>query len=501
MSEIVNIDKINEVWIRIHCSDESVLIELYEHFTFEVPGFKYTPSYKTGVWDGKIHLFQLGTKKLYLGLLQKAIKFCHHRGYAVSLNNFPPQIKHITLPQLKEFTDSLLLTSKGKPVEVRDYQESAIQQCINSDKSLILSPTSSGKSLIIYCLAKWYQSILENKKVLIIVPTIGLIQQMYADFIDYDSQYTRSINSKMHKISAGAEKYNLEGVDIVISTYQSLTKETLSWFSKTYGCVIVDECHGAKSVSIKGIMEKTVEVPYKFGFTGTLDGCKTHHWVLEGLFGDVKKVISTAELIERNQISDLKIKALILQYNQEECKNNTRLTYQEEIEFIIQHPKRNRMILTLVESLENQNTLLLFNRINTQGKPLFEACKKLFPNRHVLYIAGEIKAEERENIRLFTEQNTNVIIIASVGTTSVGISITNLNNIIFLTPSKSKIRTLQSIGRVLRLHSNKVVATLYDIVDDMSWKKHKNYTLLHFLERLKFYDEEKFNYKLHRIQL
>ena len=121
--------------------------------------------------------------------------------------------------------------------------------------------------------------------------------------------------------------------------------------------------------------------------------------------------------------------------------------------------------------------------------------------RKVFFVHGGVDAEEREQIREITEREVNAIIVASYGTFSTGINIKNLHNIVYASPSKSRIRNLQSIGRVIRKGTNKAKAILYYISDDCSVKSRKNYTLNHLIERIKNYNEENFNYDIITIQL
>jgi type I site-specific restriction endonuclease len=122
-------------------------------------------------------------------------------------------------------------------------------------------------------------------------------------------------------------------------------------------------------------------------------------------------------------------------------------------------------------------------------------------DRSVYWVSGEVSGEQREEIRKVVEKESNAIIVASFGTFSTGVNIKNLHNIIFASPSKSRIRNLQSIGRGLRKSNTKTSSTLYDIADNLSWKTKKNYTLLHFMERVKIYNEEKFEYKIYKVNL
>jgi superfamily II DNA or RNA helicase len=154
----------------------------------------------------------------------------------------------------------------------------------------------------------------------------------------------------------------------------------------------------------------------------------------------------------------------------------------------------------LVLSLEG-NTLILFQFVEKHGKDLHTTIKDAAGKRHVFFVYGGTDVEIRESVRSITEKETNAIIVASYGTFSTGVNIRNLHNIVFASPSKSRIRNLQSIGRGLRKGDNKTEATLFDIADDFRVGKFVNYTLKHFIERVKIYDEEKFKYKFYNIEL
>lgn len=265
--------------------------------------------------------------------------------------------------------------------------------------------------------------------------------------------------------------------------------------------VNVSNCHHFKSKSLVEMMEKTTECQNKFGFTGTLDGTQTNKLVLEGLFGPVKQTTTTAKLIENNTLANLQIKALVLNYNDadKQLYARSKPTYADEIAFLTQSRSRNKFIVNLVSSLKN-NTLLLFNYVD-HGKMLFDSIKAQNPSKNVFIVYGQIEGEERESIRKFAETNSDVIIVASYKTFSTGINIQNLHNIVFASPSKSRIRVFQSIGRGLRKNKVKTDATLYDIADDLSWKSYKNHTIRHFAERIQMYNQERFEYKTYTIQL
>ena len=264
--------------------------------------------------------------------------------------------------------------------------------------------------------------------------------------------------------------------------------------------IVGDEAHLFKAVSLTKIMTRMTKCKYRVGLTGTLDGTKTHKLVLEGLFGTVNKVVSTTELMEKGKLSDLKIFCLVLQHDKTARDFLKDKNYQEEMDYLVSNEKRNKYIRNLASSL-NGNTLCLFQYVEKHGKNLYETIRERATDKQVFYVYGGVEAEEREKIREITEESDNAIIVASYGTFSTGINIRNLHNIIFASPSKSRIRNLQSIGRGLRLKDNNSEATLYDIADDITYNGKENYTLAHFRERINIYNEEDFNYEIHNVDL
>ena len=369
----------------------------------------------------------------------------------------------------------------------RKYQIEGVYDALKHNRKLLISPTASGKSLMIYSLVRYY--IDKGQKILLIVPTTSLVEQMYKDFQDYgwDSE------SYCHRIYSGKEKTN--EFPVTITTWQSVYKLEKSFF-EDYNVVIGDEAHLFKSKSLISIMTKLHHAKYRFGFTGTLDGTQTHKWVLEGLFGPSYKVTKTEELMRQGHLSQLDIQCIVLKHPEKKFE-----TYQDEIEYLISHEQRNKFITNLTLDLKG-NTLILYSRVETHGAILYEKINNnKQSDRKVFFVHGGVDADERELIREITERENNAIIVASYGTFSTGINIRNLHNVIFASPSKSRVRNLQSIGRVLRKGTNKVKAILYDISDDCTYNSRKNYTLNHLIERIKIYNEENFNYEIITIQL
>ena len=482
----ITIKKKNEVYVTVK-AEPAICQELSDLFTFDVPGAKFMPQYRSKYWDGKIRLFSPATGEVYGGLVDKIVNWARKSEYSLEFENN----KHYGTPfeeneiisreGVKEYMTRI---SKYKP---RDYQIDAVYDALKYNRKLLISPTASGKSMMIYAVVRYFVE--TKKKVLLIVPTTSLVEQMYKDFEDYGW----NADQYCHRIYSGKEKTNENSV--TITTWQSVYKLKRPFF-KDFDVAIGDEAHLFKSKSLVSIMTKMDSAKYRYGFTGTLDGSQTHKWVLEGLFGPSYKVTQTKELIDKGHLSKLQIRVLILKHTDQKFD-----TYEDELQYIIGHSKRNRFIRNLVLDLKG-NSLILFSRVATHGQILFDSINSSVQgNRKVFYVHGGVEAQERERIREITEQERDAIIVASYGTFSTGINIKNLHNVIFASPSKSRIRNLQSIGRVLRKGDKKSKAVLYDIADDISYKSRKNYTLNHLIERIKIYNEEQFNYEIIQISL
>jgi superfamily II DNA or RNA helicase len=480
----------NEAYVRIICEDD-ISYELRETFTFQVPGYQFTPAYKARLWDGKIRLWNTQTKQLYRGLVPYVAMFCENRNYEWEYEN-EAYDEEFSLAEANTFVEKL--RPKHAP---RDYQLDAFVYAIRTRRSLLLSPTASGKSLIIYLLARFLEQ-RHLKKGLIIVPTVSLVEQLTNDFKDYSETNGWNVSDNIHKIYQGQEKDSDKF--LTISTWQSLYKMPKQWFAQ-FDFVIGDEAHQFKAKSLTDIMTGLTNAKYRIGTTGTLDGTKTHRLVLEGLFGSVRKVITTKELMDAKHLADFQIKCLLLRHSESICQAAKSFTYQQEIEYLVLNDARNRFISNLAVSLEG-NTLVLFQYVDKHGRILHKLISdKVGVDRKVFFVSGKTDVDIREEIRGIVEKETNAIIVASFGTFSTGINIRNLHNIIFASPSKSRIRNLQSIGRGLRTSETKTSAQLFDIADDMRYKKHENYTLKHFAARISIYGEEKFKYKIYKIEL
>ena len=480
--DIIEISRHDETYNKIKC-DPGIGYELNEYFTFDIPGAKFMPAVRNKFWDGKIRLYNVMSCLLYAGLNDYVKQFADSRGYQIIYTS-DFSADELSLKEATDFIETLNIPSKYQP---RDYQIEAFTHAIRNRRSLLLSPTASGKSFIIYLIVRYYHA-----RTLIIVPTTALVSQLSSDFADYGFVSDRFV----HRIFGGQTKQTDK--PITITTWQSVYKLPKEYFQQ-FDVAIGDEAHLFKAKSLTSIMSKLNRCRYRFGFTGTLDGTQTHKLVLEGLFGPVRKVTTTAELIYQEHLSQFQIKAIVLKHSDEICKQMKGSDYQAEIDYLVRSDSRNRFIKNLTLSLKG-NTLLLFQFVEKHGKVLYDIISKE-TDRSVYYVHGGVDGEDRENIRMLLKQEQDAIVIASSGTFSTGVNIPSLRNIIFGSPSKSKVRTLQSIGRVLRKSDGKDSAILYDIADDLTCKQKKNFTIQHFVERVKIYNEEQFNYKIYPVNL
>jgi len=479
-------EKENEVYLRLSC-EPGVKMELNHYFRFHPKDYQFMPMFRRRKWDGYVYLYNMDNGRIYYGLKNRIQRFASDREYKL-IDQTNDSIEHISNEDYLKF-----LTSFPCEYKLRDYQNNAIRHSIDKQRCVLLSPTASGKSLIIYYLVRYYFP----QKSLIIVPTLSLVSQMYSDFESYaDKEF--EVEKFVHKIFGGQEK--VTDKPIIISTWQSLYVLKKEFFTN-FELVIGDEAHLYKAKSLTKIMKNLENAPYRIGTTGTLDDVEVHKLILEGLFGSTKKVTTTKELIKKKTLSTISIRCLVLKYSKEAAAKISKSNYQEEIDFLVSHSERNKYICNLVKGLTG-NTLVLFQLIEKHGNILHSILEEIIDSsRKIFFVYGGTDADSREKVRELVENEKDAIICASYGVYSTGINIRNLHNIVFASPSKSRIRNLQSIGRGLRLSDNNQETVLYDITDDLRWKNRKNYAYRHHEDRIKIYDEERFPYKIYNIPL
>jgi len=479
----VSVSKVDDVFMKVHC-DDGLARDLFDFFSFTVPNAKFMPSVKNRFWDGKVRLFSIKTNKVYIGLLPYVDEFCRERGYEFEgIEEVIGEKTRLTDEDVDYFINGDdLIPGLGLPFQPRDYQIDAFKTAVQYGRQLLLSPTASGKSLIIYMLCRWFEGemSLPNCKTVIIVPTTSLVEQMAKDFEEY------GYNIPICKIYSGQEVFD---APITITTWQSFSKAPKEVMQQ-FDVVIGDEAHLFKANTLKGILEKMKTTAIRIGTTGTLDGSECHRLQLEGLFGPVKKVISSYQLMEEGTIANIDIQCVILRHTKQK-----KLSYQEEMDYLVSSELRNQFIVNLVSSLKG-NTLVLFQYVEKHGEVLYPMLDGRVKGLH--YVYGGTDTEDREKVRELVEKSRDNVILASYGTFSTGINIKRIDNIVFASPSKSRIRNLQSIGRGLRKSEDKTKMRLFDIADDLQCD---NYTLNHLKDRINIYNEEQFPYEIQQFDL
>lgn len=378
-------------------------------------------------------------------------------------------------------TDSIageVLTLNVKP---RDYQLESSNYALTKGKGIIVLPTSAGKTLVIAQIANT-ANIAKQHKVLILVPNIQLVEQTYKDLLEYGID--------KNKVSRWSGNYTYENTDIVVANDQILLSDKQDKsVLESFSVLIVDECHKLASAEKITKLVKQLKCKHKFGFTGSLPANDFDVWSLNRIFGSVLYHKQSVELRDEKYIS--KVRAVILELNYKNIPNFTKPSmsdptagYEEETVWLHTNEFRNSVLNKLVNKL-NTNTLLLVDRI-AHGEHLLQYLTANNPsNKKIYFIQGSVEVEERETIRKLMEETHDVVCIAISKIFSTGISIKNLHNVVFAAIGKARIKIIQSIGRSLRLHHTKDVATIFDIADS-----NLTYGFKHYIERKKLYQSE-----------
>lgn len=481
--------KLNEATLKV-LGYQSVLMEISESFSFLTDGYKFSTLYKQGRWDGYIRLFNLGKRELPSGLFNELLKVCDSRGYRVRVEGNPDadigtpyDVGQVTETEIKEYVDSLNLHTHGEKMDVYDYQYRAVYESLYREKCILRAATSAGKSMMIYSIARYITEVLDGK-MLILVPSVGLTNQFKNDFKDYSSVNGYDVESNVHLISAGEVKKTKK--PITISTFQSLKDIEPDYFNQ-FSCILTDEGHKITADSFKKIYGNATQTRYRLACTGTLQELKCNLLQMKGLTGDVVEIVSAKELIDAGRAVPLKIKAIQLNYDEATCKAMSKVDYDGELEWLLSNPNRNRFLSKLAVSTKG-TTLVLFEE-EDHGKALYDLIKSLEKTRHVFFINGKVKGKKREEIRLLANEE-DAIIVCSLGTTSTGINLPSIENIIYGHPTKGAIRYLQTIGRGIRLKAGKLFCRFYDIGDNLTYKKKQNNTFRHFGIRMEHLSSE-----------
>ena len=490
---MITIQKYSESFAFVECDfDEAKRIS--EEFEFYAPNYMFSPKYKNGFWDRKIRLFDVRTCLLPIGLTPRLVAFLRrekygHRVDEALVGDRGPKMGDKSLGKFKE------MVKLPDKFEDRDYQDLAVQNALYRKKMVILSATSSGKSLIAYLIFNILKYLDDDAKFLLVVPTVNLVEQMFGDFCEYAGGWC-DFSQYVHRIYEGREKWTDK--PITVSTWQSLQRMGPKYFQQFDG-LIVDECHTASAKVLASIVEKSSNAQFKIGMSGTLRDSKVNELQLEGLFGPIKKISRTKDLMDRGYVSKLRINGIVLRHPPDRCRAVKRLgDHAAEAQYINKLSVKQRYVCSLANS-RKKNTLVLF-RLRGFGHSLRDMLEA-HSDKKVFYVDGTVGAKYREGVRRYCETHDDAIVVASYGTFSTGISIKNLHNVVFAESMKSSVKVLQSVGRLLRLHENKEYATLFDVTDDLTCGRKKNYALKQFLARISYYDDEGFTYRIKNVTL
>lgn len=483
----LEIHHIDASWIAVTTEDPGIKEDLYQFFRYKEPTF--TPN-KFSKWDGDVRLYDKRTGKISYGLFSTILQFAKDRGLSVKVDDaIKSDLKPVTQEEINSWVDSLdIRNAKGEKLDPYDYQREGLYLSIKYSRMTLLAATSAGKSLLIYMIIR-FLSLTTPGKILLVVPSINLVTQMKKDFGEYSMNDDGwNVDEECHEVYDGRSPYTSKKV--VISTWQSL-KDLDAGFFHPFTVMIGDECHTFSGACLEQIGKNCINAYNRVGLTGTLKKEKLHPLQVQQHFGPVKRIVTTKQLQDAGRASKTQVTMIQIEHSAETRKEiYDSKAYDKEIELLIGNKFRNRIIKGLASSLKG-NTIMLFDRVEKHLDIIAEELKaEIGDRKKVLVISGDVKNADRDTIKALMEEEDGIVLLASYGTMSTGVSIKRLHNLVFCHPSKSIIRILQSLGRTLRLHESKEVANIYDLVDIALYMERPNFAMTHAAERLGFYQEE-----------
>lgn len=486
MSDLI-IEKVNSSCVHLVCED-GLSHRFYNVFSAYAPGYRFNPRFKLHVWDGKVRCYNPITQILPIGLLNNLLIWCDQHKIEYSMQGFDKPLRdNIDKAELEKQMNSYITAG----FQARDYQVNAVHAALTNRRGVLLSCTGSGKSLMIYTFLRY---LLDNKDVhraILIVPSVSLVEQMFSDFRDYGWD---DLEDHVEMLYSGKKPTFKK--EILISTWQSLEKEDPEFF-EVYDACVVDECHQAKCNVVTRLLKLMHNAEYKIGTSGTLPTEISEQLQINSVIGNVLFELKSCELIARGYLTKLNIAAIFLKYPLSFIEENKERTYPEEVKMVEEYPNRNKVLNFIIDHTSPMNNMLILVNHRNHLKDVEDYLHKNYPEKKVSIITGDVKAKVREEIRVGIEDEDGTILLATYQTMSTGVNIPKLHAIMLFSNSKSRIKVLQSIGRGLRKHNSKNKVIIYDIVDDLSYKKRtgriaKNYCMQHFDERSRYYIEQEF---------
>jgi len=473
--------RINQNRIQLFTTNKDQARKIQDEFSVMETGAENNITVRSGQWDGKHRFYTLKSGKEGF-LFEIPIGF-KGRVEDFTGQKFPNEVDYTpVLKFLKGFKKTL-------PFEPYRHQLKMLLGLLSSSTHLGVAATGSGKSLVIYGIVKYYRNL--DKKILILVPTVSLVTQLFDDFKDYNA--TDEFMSQIQLMGGDFTNKEIQK-PVVISTWQSAYKADLSNFQ----VVVNDEVHTAKADILLKILNNPFEI--KLGLTGTPPIEKLEYMKLEQNFGQPKKYINAKGLIDLGLATDLAVVSIFL------CQKQKIMKYQDEVRFIKENIKRSEWVTKFLRKLKGP-TIALYNHTdhgkktweNLTGVKMTSKIQNDFQTQKdlgVFFMTGSVKPKVRNQILDYfrTLENESVVMIGQSKILSTGINLKPLKNLVFLTGTKSYTQVIQSIGRVMRLHDAKSKAVVFDLVDDFTnGRKTENYALTHFYQRLGFYEYQQFN--------
>ena len=493
----VTINKLNNSYLKIECS-RAISHELRDNFSYYVDNYQHNPKYKNGYWNGKDVLYDVDKNQIYVGLLDDVIEFCREKNYRYCVT-FEQTTNQFTNQHLDQFCSEINLPER---FVLHQAQRDSILSIIENKRRLIVSPTGSGKSLIAYICSRYIFNT-TNKPILIIVPFTNLVDQLINDFEEYNSDFVPTDYRKQK---------NIDESKVVITTSRSVYTNTPSFFNK-FSCIIGDEAHRFTAQTMKAIMNKSTDVGYRIGMTGSLQSSDHHKMTLKGLFGNIEQYVTTIELINVDFLSEIEVHCIVLNYSDEvnqqykkfvrEKNIKSRVEYfQRERTFLSNLEKRNTFLAQLALAMKGNNVIMF--AIKDHGKKIFNSLNQIKNEKDDMtpsfYVDGGVKAAARNKIRQDIDKAEKSQTVSSLGTFATGVNIKNIDAIILATPSKSETTIPQMVGRGLR-KGRRGRFVLYDISDSFNPKAAPSASLRHQKQRIKWYKQQGFKVTVSQINM
>lgn len=492
----------NKKFLIIDSCTELEYTQLKISLTKKIDGWRFHPLVKRRVWSGEISFIK--RNKIPSGLWKEVVDICKEYDFKLSMNGITQLFDtDITETEFNEWVTDFFVKSTIKP---RDYQIDAAFRILKYRRCLAELATSAGKTLISFMVIAYLMDKLNKKKILFIVPNVSLVVQATGDFGEYNKS---KVQLKIQQIYSGVKIK--PSSNLVIGTYQSLVKKDEDYF-KQFDVVMVDEAHKSKSTSIQTIMDKCWHCDYRFGLSGTIPKKGTvNRLTLMSAMGPLVIQVKANYLQTEGYIANCKVLQIHMDYATDLQKKSFAELSRNRIDrqglfslernFINENEKRLNFICQIIGK-SKLNSLVLFHKIS-YGEKIYKKLKEI-TNKKIYYVDGTITSDLREEFKRRMEKNDDVIIVASFGTFSTGISIRNIHNIFFTESFKSEVIIRQSIGRGLRQHHAKDLVKIYDFIDDLRYKDDEidwlNYIFRHGIERKKTYKEEKFECEIQSIK-